>query len=37
MKDAFNKSRPDTDDARIKKFLLTPEFARQINALPPSC
>jgi len=34
MKDAYNKSRPNTDDARIKKFLLTPEFARQINALP---
>jgi hypothetical protein len=34
LKDAFNKARPDTDDARIKKFLLTPEFARQINALP---
>jgi hypothetical protein len=33
-KDAYNKSRPDTDDARIKKFMLTPEFARQINALP---
>jgi len=34
LKDAYNKARPDTDDARIKKFLLTPEFARQINALP---
>jgi hypothetical protein len=34
QKDAFNKTRPDSDDARIKKFLLTPEFARQINALP---
>jgi Domain of unknown function (DUF4331) len=34
LKDAFNKTRPDSDDARIKKFLLTPEFARQINALP---
>jgi hypothetical protein len=34
LKDAYNKMRPDTDDARIKKFLLTPEFARQINALP---
>lgn len=33
LKDAFNKARPNTDDARIKKFLLTPEFARQINAL----
>ena len=33
-KDAYNKTRPDTDGARIKKFLLTPEFARQINALP---
>ena len=32
-KDAFNKSGPQTDDARIKKFLLTPEFARQINNL----
>ncbi len=32
-KDAYNKSRPDTDNARIKKFLLTPEFARQINNL----
>jgi len=34
LKDAYNKSRPDTDDARIKKFMLTPEFAKQINALP---
>ncbi len=34
QKDAFNKSTPDTDNARIKKYLLTPEFARQINALP---
>ena len=34
QKDAFNKSQPSTDDARIKKYLLTPEFARQINALP---
>ena len=32
-KDAFNKSGPQTDDARIKKFLLTPEFAGQINNL----
>jgi len=32
-KDAFNKTGPQTDDARIKKFLLTPEFARQINNL----
>ena len=32
-KDAYNKTRPDTDNARIKKFLLTPEFARQINNL----
>ena len=31
-KDAYNKTRPNTDDARIKKFLLTPEFARQINS-----
>jgi hypothetical protein len=34
LKDAYNKTRPDTDDARIKKFMLAPEFARQINALP---
>jgi hypothetical protein len=34
LKDAYNKTRPDSDDARIKKFVLTPEFARQINALP---
>ena len=27
QKDAFNKSQPTTDDARIKKYLLTPEFA----------
>jgi hypothetical protein len=33
LKDAFNRAGPHTD-ARIKKFLLTPEFARQINALP---
>lgn len=33
QKDAFNKSQPTTDDARIKKYLLTPEFAKQINAL----
>jgi hypothetical protein len=34
LKDAYNKTRPDTDDARVKKFMLTPEFAQQINALP---
>jgi Domain of unknown function (DUF4331) len=34
LKDAYNKARPDTDDARVKKFMLTPEFAQQINALP---
>lgn len=34
LKDLYNKSRPDTDEARIKKFMLTPEFAVQINALP---
>jgi Domain of unknown function (DUF4331) len=34
QKDAFNKSQPTTDDARIKKYLLTPEFAGQINRLP---
>jgi hypothetical protein len=34
LKDAYNKARPDSDDARIKQFMLTPEFARQINALP---
>ena len=33
QKDAYNKTRPDTDDARLKKFMLTPEFADQINAL----
>ncbi len=34
LKDQYNKSGPDTDDARLKKFLLQPEFARQLNALP---
>ncbi|HEX8159465.1 MAG TPA: DUF4331 domain-containing protein [Solirubrobacteraceae bacterium] len=34
LKDAYNKTRPDSDGARITKFILTPEFARQINALP---
>jgi hypothetical protein len=34
LKDAFNKTRPDSDDARIKRFVLVPELARQINALP---
>ncbi|MBA3745897.1 MAG: DUF4331 domain-containing protein [Solirubrobacterales bacterium] len=34
LKDQYNKSRPNTDDARIKRFVLAPELARQINALP---
>jgi len=34
LKDAYNKTRPNTDDANIKKFILTPEFAGQLNALP---
>jgi len=32
QKDAYNKKRPDTD-AGLKKFILAPEFADQINAL----
>ena len=34
LKDAYNKTRPDSDNARLKKFVLAPEMARQINALP---
>ncbi|MEA2137379.1 MAG: hypothetical protein QOG56_529 [Solirubrobacteraceae bacterium] len=32
-KDAYNKRRPNTD-AGLEKFILTPEFAGQINRLP---
>ena len=35
FKDAFNRRRPDSDDARVKGFVRTPEFAKQINALAP--
>ena len=33
-KDQYNKTRPDTDGERFKRFVLEPEFARQINNLP---
>ena len=33
FKDKFNATRPDTDDARIKRFVLEPELAKQINGL----
>jgi len=34
LKDQYNKLRPNTDDTFLKRFLLQPELARQINALP---
>ncbi|MCP9489010.1 MAG: DUF4331 domain-containing protein [Solirubrobacteraceae bacterium MAG38_C4-C5] len=33
-KDQFNKTTPATDGERFKRFLLEPEFAKQINNLP---
>lgn len=33
LKDSFNRRTPDTDDRLIKKFILEPEFAKQINSL----
>jgi len=35
VKDDFNKRRPESDDARYKKFVLRPEVARQLNKLSP--
>ncbi len=34
LKDQYNKLRPDRDDKFLKRFILEPELARQINALP---
>ncbi len=34
LKDQYNKLRPATDDTFLKRFVLQPELARQINALP---
>ncbi len=34
IKDEYNRTTPDTDGAGIRRFLLEPEFARQINNLP---
>jgi len=31
FKDSFNRRRPDSDDRLIKKYILEPEFAKQIN------
>jgi hypothetical protein len=36
LKDNFNATTPDKDDARIKRFVLEPEFAKQINGLAPT-
>ncbi len=36
LKDSFNRRTPDTDDKMIKKFILEPEFAKQINSLAPT-
>lgn len=36
FKDQFNRTRPDVDDARFKRFVLRPELARQLNTLDPS-
>jgi len=37
FKDSFNRRTPDTDAARIQRFVLEPELARQLNGLtnPP--
>ncbi len=35
VKDDFNKRRPESDDARYKKYVLRPEVARQLNTLAP--
>jgi hypothetical protein len=35
FKDQYNRTRPDVDDDRFKRFLLTPEFAKNINDLAP--
>jgi len=32
LKDSYNQRRPETDDARFKRFVLEPEVAKQINA-----
>jgi hypothetical protein len=36
FKDQFNRTRPDVDDARFKRYVLEPELARQLNTLDPS-
>lgn len=36
FKDQFNRTRPDVDDDRFKRYVLRPELARQLNSLDPS-
>lgn len=36
LKDAYNKKRPDSDPTFLKRFVLEPELARQLNGLDPS-
>ncbi len=33
FKDSFNRRKPETDDRLVKKYVLEPEFAKQINGL----
>ena len=36
LKDAFNAHRPSSDNRRIRRFILDPELARQLNTLVPT-
>jgi len=36
LKDSFNRRSPSTDDRLVKRFVLEPEFAKQINSLAPT-